>query len=90
MRAAGGWEVTCTCKLRRGMIVVVACCTCAPEGRPRRKVVALSKDGRSVRLDRGVVLLVCDRAHDDTRRPRPVVWQPRDYVHRPTCPEVTP
>jgi len=80
------------CQLRRGASVVVKCCTCAPEGRPRRKVVEVrpAEKGHQpmVKLDAGVVLQVCDRAPGDKTMPKGRLLIPREYVHRPECPEV--
>ncbi len=82
------------CRLSRGRVVVVLCCTCVTEGRPRRKVVALGRPGTAskqqmIRLDKGVVVQICDRAPGETKMPRAEVWVGRDNVHLPTCSTVT-
>ena len=83
------------CKLRRGVVVVVLCCTCVPEDRPRRKVIGfqLSTDPTvrqdMVKLDSGVILQTCHVTQERVKFVRPRQYIGREYVHRPTCKEVT-
>lgn len=82
-------EVEC-CQLRRGVTVVVRCCTCAPEDRPRRKVVEVRAPEEAgfqamVKLDKAVVLQVCNREPGDKKMPHGRLLIPREYVHRVDC-----
>jgi hypothetical protein len=83
------------CKLRHGVVVVVLCCTCAPEDRPRRKVIGfqLSTDPTirqdMVKLDSGVILQTCHVTQEEVKFVRPRQYIGREYVHRPTCKRVT-